>query len=83
VGNFNWDQVIEQAFQKLKQYMATSPVLAVPDFSQIFVVDCDASCKGLGVVLSQNKRLIAFFSKALPDLNMSKSVFEKELVTLI
>lgn len=63
--------------------MTTSPVLVLPDFSMPFEVECDAAGRGVGVVLMQNRQPIAYFSKALSDNNLSKSVYEKELMALV
>ncbi|KAK7247608.1 hypothetical protein RIF29_42494 [Crotalaria pallida] len=82
-GKFAWNSPAEEAFQKLQQMVTSAPVLAMPDFSKPFVIECDASGKGLGAVLSQEKRPIAFFSKALSDSTLAKSVYEKELMALV
>ncbi|GJU09204.1 putative reverse transcriptase domain-containing protein [Tanacetum coccineum] len=48
---FDWDEDQEEAFQLLKQKLCDVPILALPEGSDDFVVYCDASIKGLGVVL--------------------------------
>lgn len=69
--------------QKLKEAVTTALVLALPDFSQTFYVECDTSGTEVGVVLSQNKRPIAYFSKALSESSLTKSIYEKELVARV
>lgn len=63
--------------------MTTPPILVLPDFSLLFEVECDAAGRGVGVMLMQNKQPIAYFSKAMSDNNLSKSVYEKELMALV
>ena len=52
-NSFTWTTVIAQAFQTLNMAMCTTPVLALPDFIKTFVLECDASGKGISVVLMQ------------------------------
>ncbi|XP_027103049.2 uncharacterized mitochondrial protein AtMg00860-like [Coffea arabica] len=59
---FHWEEEAEDAFQKLKIAMCSTPVLALPDFTQSFIVETDACYGGIGAVLMQNKRPLAFLN---------------------
>ncbi|GKD20255.1 putative reverse transcriptase domain-containing protein [Tanacetum coccineum] len=62
---FNWGKKEETAFQTLKQKLCSAPILALPEGSENFVVYCDASHKGLGAVLMQKEKVIAYASRQL------------------
>jgi hypothetical protein len=81
--NFLWNAEVNKAFQTLKRVMTTPPVLVLPNFDLPFEVECDAAGRGLGAVLMQQRQPIAFFSKALSEGNLAKSVYEKELMALV
>jgi len=50
---FSWDEEAEAAFQALEGALTTEPVLQMPNFNELFMVDCDASGVGFGAVLHQ------------------------------
>ena len=81
--SFRWDSDAQSTFSSLKQALVSSLVLAMPDFSQLFLVECDASGRGIDIVLMQNQRPVAYFSKAISDRALSKSTNEKELLALV
>nr|GEZ23422.1 putative reverse transcriptase domain-containing protein [Tanacetum cinerariifolium] len=62
---FDWGEKEEAAFQLIKQKLCSTPILALPKGSENFIVYCDASHKGLGAVLMQNKKVIAYASRQL------------------
>ena len=62
---FQWTSQAESAFNALKLAVSRPPVLALPDFSKLFVVECDACGVGLGVVLMPEGRPLGFHSEAL------------------
>jgi hypothetical protein len=62
-GKFKWSLQCEEAFLTLKKLLTTAPVLAQPDIEKPFDVYCDASNNGIGGVLMQNGRTIAYASQ--------------------
>ena len=80
---FHWNEEANLAFQKLKGVMTSLPVLALPDFSQEFVIETDASGLGLGAVLMQQGRPVAFYSQKLSPTARTKSVYERELMAIV
>jgi hypothetical protein len=62
---FNWTESCEKSFQELKRRLNTAPVLTLPDIQRDFVVYCDASRQGLGCVLMQDGKVVAYASRQL------------------
>jgi hypothetical protein len=61
-NKFAWTPKCEESFQIIKKKLMTAPVLTLPDIHQNFVIFCDASRQGLGCVLMQNEKVIAYAS---------------------
>jgi hypothetical protein len=74
---FMWTSETELAFQTLKNAIISAPVLALPDFTKTFVIETDASDKGIGAVLMQDGHRIAYVSRALGLKNQTLLVYEK------
>nr|GFB84055.1 putative reverse transcriptase domain-containing protein [Tanacetum cinerariifolium] len=62
---FDWGEKAKAAFQLLKQKLCSASILALPEGSENFVVYCNASHKGLGAVLMQKEKVIAYASRQL------------------
>ena len=67
---YNWTKDCQEGFDNLKRALTSAPILAYPDYSKPFILETDASLKGLGAVLSQHSddntvRVIAYASRSL------------------
>ena len=62
---FVWTESCEKSFQELKQRLTTTPVLTLHDIHRDFVIYCDASRQGLGCVLMQDGKVVAYASRQL------------------
>ena len=62
---FDWDDRCEKAFQELRRRLTRAPILIVPDRGQGYTVYCDASRAGMGCVLMQSGRVVAYSSHQL------------------
>jgi len=80
---FIWDDKCEEAFQTLKVRLTTAPVLATPDSTKPFDVYCDAFGMGLGCVLMQDNRVIAYASRALRNHEKNYPTHDLELAAVV
>ncbi|RLN13363.1 hypothetical protein C2845_PM09G08930 [Panicum miliaceum] len=76
-NQFSWSAAADQAFYNLKQLMSSTPVLAIPDFTLPFTIETDACSTGVGAVLMQRDRPVAYLSKALGPKHQQLSIYEK------
>ena len=80
---FSWTLEATKAFEHLKEEMCQTPVLATPDFTNTFIVECDASGNGIGVVLMQDERPIAFESRPIKGKFLHNAIYEKEMLAIL
>ncbi|GJQ98198.1 putative reverse transcriptase domain-containing protein [Tanacetum coccineum] len=80
---FDWGEKEENAFQLIKQKLCSAPILALPEGSEDFVVYCDASHKGLGAVLMQREKVIAYASRQLKVHEKNYTTHDLELGSVI
>ena len=81
--DFKWGNSQENAFQELKNRLTEAPLLVLPDFTKTFEVECDASGIGIGGVLMQQGKPVAYFSEKLGGAQLNYSVYDKELYALV
>jgi hypothetical protein len=82
-AKFVWGQKCEDAFHALRQHLTTAPVLAQPDSNKPFDVYCDASGTGLGCVLMQDNRVIAYASRELRPHEQNYPTHDLELAAVV
>ncbi|GJS60105.1 reverse transcriptase domain-containing protein [Tanacetum coccineum] len=80
---FDWSEKAEAAFQLLKQKLCSAPILALPEGSENFMVYCDASRKGLGAVLMQKEKVIAYASRQLKIHEKNYTTHDLELGAVV
>jgi ribonuclease HI len=78
-----WSDKCEASFQELKTRLTTIPVLTLPDVSKDFIVYCDASRQGLGCVLTQGGKVVAYASRQLRKHEENYPTHDLELVAVI
>jgi hypothetical protein len=80
---FIWSPECEEAFHTLRSLLTTAPVLATPNIEKPFDVFCDASDTGLGCVLMQEGRAIAYASRQLRKHEVNYPTHDLELATMV
>lgn len=80
---FSWTAAAEIAFQDIKERLVTAPILALPDFSIVFELHCDACKMGIGAVLSQQGRPIAFYSEKITGSRARYSTYDVEFYSIV
>ncbi|WVZ84762.1 hypothetical protein U9M48_031753, partial [Paspalum notatum var. saurae] len=82
-AKYTWSPNCEEAFQSLKRSLTTAPVLAQPDVAKPFDVYCDASGNGLGCVLMQEGRVVAYASRQLRKHEANYPTHDLELAAVV
>ena len=80
---FEWTEACEKSFQDLKQRLVSAPVLTIPSGSGGLVIYSDASKQGLGCVLMQNGKVIAYASRQLKDYEQKYPTHDLELAAVV
>ena len=80
---FEWSDTCQHSFEELRQRLTTTPVLALPLGNDGYVVYSDASRQGLGCVLMQNGRVIAYASRQLKKHEQNYPTHDLELAAVV
>ncbi|WVZ93413.1 LOW QUALITY PROTEIN: hypothetical protein U9M48_039393 [Paspalum notatum var. saurae] len=72
----------KEGFRALRTAITQAPVLQLPDFQLPFIVECDASGTGFGVVLHQGSGAVAFFSRPIAPYHAKLAAYEREMIGL-
>jgi hypothetical protein len=78
-----WNLACEEAFQALKRFLTSAPILAQSDIDRPFDVHYDASKIGLGCVLMQEGRVIAYASRQLKKHEVNYPTHDLELAVVV
>jgi hypothetical protein len=80
---FKWTPACQESFEMLKQKLTTTPVLVLLDVHKPFLVYCDASYSGLGCVLMQERKVVAYLSRQLKIHEKNYPTHDLELAAVV
>lgn len=84
---FVWTDMAQEAFEKLKTILTSEPILANPDFTKPFIIQCDASDRGMGAALLQGEgdqeRVIAYWSQKFNSAQRKYQTTERECLSVL
>ncbi|XP_015623718.2 uncharacterized protein [Oryza sativa Japonica Group] len=80
---FEWSAACEDGFQEMKNRLTTAPVLTLPDIRKDFEIFCDASRQGLGCVLMQERKVVAYASRQLRPHEVNYLTHDLELAAVV
>nr|AAM12303.1 putative polyprotein [Oryza sativa Japonica Group] len=80
---FEWSAACEDSFQEMKKRLTTAPVLTLPDIRKDFEIFCDASRQGLGCVLMQERKVVAYASRQLRPHEVNYPTHDLELAAVV
>ena len=83
VKEFMWSEECQASFEELRKRLTTAPVLVMPDIYKSFAIYCDASRQGLGCVLMQERRVIAYASRQLRKHEQNYPTRDLELAVVV
>ena len=80
---FSWTPEATKAFEHPKEAMCRALVWATLDFTKTFIMECDASRNGIGAILMQEGRPIAFESHPIKGNYLQKAIYEKKMLEIL
>ena len=81
-SSFKWTPKAQSALEEIKSKLTQAPMLALPCFDKVVEMECDAFGVGIGEVLTQEGKPLAFFSEKLCDARRKYSTYDKEFYAL-